>query len=69
MQFELILARQGRSLYGSHMGTLWANPYTLMMFNVTYITRSKPPKNTITYNITVNTLNALRVEPLKTSLA
>ena len=29
----------GHSLYGSHMGTLWANPYTLMMFNVTYITR------------------------------
>ena len=29
----------------------------------------KLPKNTITHNITVNTLNDFRAEPLKTSFA
>ena len=81
MQFELILAWQITSRSRDHGPMIFMPQMLNFLFffarfaryfilnTIKKGMRLKPPKNTITYNITVNTLNDFTVEPLKTSFA
>jgi len=78
MQFELILARQITSWSRGHGPMIFMPQMLYFLFfcslaslDILFLTKEcglKPPKNTITYNITVHTLNDFRVELLKRRL-